>query len=196
MARRCLFVACGPTGPLAAEHRDYGDLITINRALEFFDAVDVAFFGTPGKIVASAGHLGRARAYLPLFPLGGVNAYATDLLDPAKVLSPEPLPDFPREPRGGRTALRRHILAGNILGRSGPALYHLQQLGYREFWLFGHDGGHQRADRLAQGDSRRSYDKSRFCVETVVRLLRVKAAFWPDLPRSRQPRGDKETPHA
>ncbi len=188
---RCLFVACGPTGPLAARHRDWGDLVTLNRALEFFADVDLAFFGTGGKVRDTQGHWHKARRFGVLFPDSDPYAKWGRRLPRAGKLR-LPLVEFPRESKGVKggdrlEVIRAHIRAGNLLGRSALALLNLQRLGYTRVWLFGHDGGHVRAGALGMEDSRRGYDKSRLCTEEALGVLGLRYAFYPDPPPAEAP---------
>lgn len=187
-SKRCIFVACGPTGPLAqkAATRGWGDLVTLNRGLQFFDRVKLAFFGTAGKINDTRGHWHKAGHLAVLFDDNDPHAYYQEELPRRRLLRLKTL-TITREPKGlsqaradREAAMRDHIHDGNIIGRASAALYHLQRLGYRTVWLFGHDGGHARAPCLDLESTRRGYVKSRFCTEEMLRYLGLAYAFYPD----------------
>lgn len=183
-SERCLFVACGPTGPQAGAHRDWGDLVTLNRAIELFSEVDLAFFGTGGKVRDTIGHWYKARHLGIVFPDSDPFAKWGRCLPEERKLR-LPIMEVPREGKGivkrgsKEDVLRAHIQAGNLLGRAALCLANLKYLGYTSVWLFGHDGGHARCPTLQMSESRRGYDKSRFCTEEALRYLGLQYAFYP-----------------
>lgn len=180
---RALFVANGPTSVEARNCLGWGDLATLNRALQLFDAVDLAFFGTAGKVVDTRDHLHKAKALVPLFgedePLSDV---AAGILRATGRLKEMPfVADGPREGKGGHEAACPGVIrAGGILGRAGKAIVQLRRLGYTRLWLFGHDGGHARCAELGLPESRRGYAKSRFCTIELLKYLRLDHRVWPD----------------
>lgn len=187
--RKCLFVACGPSAIAAKRHRDWGALVTFNRAVELFDEVDIAFLGTVGKVHDTVGHHRRAKKLIPLFHAGheGGREALQILEDTGRVhympyISCEGREEKPRAGETWQDSRRRHIHQGHILGRAAVALVQLAILGYDSFWLFGHDGGHERAEALGMGEYKRGYDKSRFNVEELLKQRQIKHAFWPDAP--------------
>ena len=176
-----MFVACGPSAVAAREHLDWGDLVTLNRALELFEHVDLALFGTGGKVRDTQQNWAGVDRFAILFDESDPDAYWAASLPPERLLPVTLPPPAAREPKGANRAkvIHEHIQAGNILGRAGLGLFVLKQLGYTDVWLFGHDGGHERSPELQMSASQRSYDKSRFCTQEILRYLRLRGTFFP-----------------
>jgi hypothetical protein len=176
--KRCIFAASGPTTLAAKNHLAWGDLATLNRALEFFPVADIAFLGTRQKLIelAAAKALDRARRFVPL--------YDTALASIAELAGRAVwIPDVVQgqETERGFEGVRKAIAAGVVVGRGAAALVCLHKLGYTDIWLFGHDGGMGRLPGLGQV-SKRGYDKGRFCTEMMAKKLKLRVAFYPDGP--------------
>lgn len=177
---RCLYVAGGPSSEFAKDFLRYGHLVTLNWAIALFDHVDFACFGTGRKLEETVSeHCAASQILLA----GGL-----DLLDHPYSIGPGKR-QFrhyrPSTEPKGRAALANHIANGHIVGRGAIYLHVLKELGYRELWLFGHDGGGERAAAIEVRSgkaSKRGYDKGRFCTEETLKYLGLKGYFWPDRP--------------
>lgn len=171
--KRCLFAASGESTLLAREFLDWGDLVTLNRALEFFEHVDVALVGTRRKLEELRGKFDRADLVVPLFP---EVEFDPDAVGHGRVWFPGVVQT--KEPKGVK-ALIKHIRAGYVVGRGAASLVCLQTLGYSQVWLFGHDGGRSRLPGLGEV-SQRGYDKGRRCTEMMANHLQLEYAFYPN----------------
>jgi len=176
--KRFLFVAAGPTAQEAKRFLRYGPLVTMNWALELFDKVDIACFGSPNKARTTREHWHRAKLLVPLFPQGK----ADKLGMPAEKTTCFHIPEPPREPEKNFRFLREYIRAGNVLGRATKVLHFMRKAGYGEVWLFGHDGGTFYHPALGQERLTRRHDKDRFVVEETLKHLGFAYKFWPSIP--------------
>jgi len=174
--RRGLFVAAGPSATQSLPYLGRVELVTFNMALNLLPApVDLALFGSENKLRQTQENHHKAEQII----------WTSKTLPLPRYVS-APLWWLPT-PAGGRCKhhkklIRKAIREGQIVGRISIALYALYRLGFRQLWLFGCDGGHQRAAELALPDSRRGYDSGRFCAEETARYLNLDHAFWPKVP--------------
>lgn len=177
---RCLYVAAGPTARKAMYFRDYGPLVTANWAIELFESVDIAFFGSSNKARDTREFWPRAELLVPLIAL----ADAERLGMPEGKWTSFHIPDAPRENDKSRPGLSAYIQQGNVLGRITKGLHYLSEFyGIKEVWLFGHDGGHDYHRKLHRDKSERNHDRDRFVLEETCKYLGMRYYFWPDRPK-------------
>lgn len=177
---RAIFCASGATTLEAKKHLAWGDLVTLNRALEFFDKAKIAFLGTRQKLIElhAAGALHKGELFIPLYD---TKLASYEELRPYSFLIPDVVQG--QEQERGLRGVEKAIRKGVVVGRGAAALVCLKKLGYTSVWLFGHDGGHTRLPGLGTV-SKRGYDKGRHCTAVMADHLGLSYAFYPAGPPS------------
>lgn len=178
----CLFVAAGESALAAPAYRDFGHVVTLNAGITLFDRVDLALLSSPRSYRDLLPHLHKAERIWSLvkFPIG------KEQISPALIGKTE-FPAYTKSELAEHTpsGIVQHIRSGKLHGKACIGLHCLHAIGYRRFWLFGHDGG--TAYIPDQQPAADGYDFCRLRTATWCEYMAETAGieywFWPDRPR-------------
>lgn len=174
---RCLYVGKGPSMLKVVPYLDWGDLATVNdtatSSLLAGKFNQIAFCDGPGFY-----------AKVPQDRTGIIVAPNEVLRKDVVGIKPS-IVRFDRRESMARSSIDAVIRdkCPAYFGTPGPSgVVALWLMGYRQIWLFGHDGGVGLAEGQGFADSSTNYDNRRKCIEYMQPLLLREGCdvrFWP-----------------